>query len=106
MTHNDRLSLLKKAVSDHSQADIARKIGRSAAAINQVLKGTYAGNPDTILELVAAHYGGDTVTCPVMGEVRLSQCLESRNRPFSATNSMRVRLFKACRLCPQNSSQK
>lgn len=96
---NKRIELLESAVAESSQAEVARRIGRSAAAINQVLKGTYAGNPEAILELIAAEYGGDTVDCPVMGEVALAQCIESRNRPFAATNPMRVRLFKACHNC-------
>ncbi len=99
MTSKDRLELLRSAVAASSQAEVARRVGRSAAAINQVLRGTYAGNPEIILERVAAEYGPDSVNCPVMGEVPLAQCLESRNRPFSATNAMRVRLYKACRQC-------
>lgn len=99
MTNKDRLAILRRAVSESSQAAVARRIGRSAAAINQVLKGTYAGNPDIILELAAAAYGSETVFCPVMGEVPLAQCIEYRNRPFAATNPMRVRLYKACQVC-------
>lgn len=99
MTANDRMELLKQAIAESSQADVARRINRSAAAINQILKGSYSGNPDTILELVAAEYGGETVDCPVMGEVSLSQCMEARNRPFSAANPMRVKLFKTCKHC-------
>ena len=99
MTASDRMELLRRVVSETSQAAVARKIGRSAAAINQILKGTYAGNPGSILELVAAWYGTDTVECPVMGDVPLSRCIEERDRPFSATNPMRVRLFKACATC-------
>ena len=105
MTDKDRMDLLRRAIAETSQADVARRIGRSAAAINQIIKGSYSGNPEAILELVAAEYGNDVVDCPVMGEVALSQCLESRNRPFSAANPTRVKLYKACRACAHNPSR-
>ncbi len=100
MTTHDRMDLLKQAVAASSQAEVARRIGRSASAINQVLKGSYP-NPEAILELVAAEYGGDTVDCPVMGQVPLAQCLEERGRPFRATNHQAVKLFQACTKCPR-----
>jgi len=56
MKKNEHLALLRKAVESSSQASVARKIGRSPAAINQILKGTYAGNPETILKLVEKHF--------------------------------------------------
>lgn len=96
------MGLLRDAVAATSQAEVARRIGRSAAAINQVLKGSYAGNPDMILELIGAEYGGDEVDCPVMGRIALTHCIENRQIAFSATNHQRVRLWKACRVCGHN----
>lgn len=99
----DRLiNLLRTAVTGSSQAEVARRIGRSAAAINLVLKGTYAGNPDTILELVSAEFGGAEVDCPVMGTIALIHCIENRQISFMPTNHQRVRLWKGCRRCEFN----
>lgn len=97
-----RLAILHKAVAETSQAEVARRIQRSTAAVNQVIKGSYAGDPAAILERVAAEFGNETVQCPAMGEVPLSVCLEARTRPFAAVNPMRVRLYKACRQCERS----
>jgi hypothetical protein len=97
-----RLAVLHRAVAETSQSEVARRIQRSTAAINQVIKGTYAGDPAAILERVAAEFGNETVQCPAMGEVPLGACIEARNRPFAAVNPMRVRLYKACRQCERN----
>lgn len=102
MTTNDRLDLLRRAVDEHGQAEVGRRIGRSASAVNQVLHHKYNGNPARILELVAAEFGSETVQCPVMGEIPLARCTEERNKPFKATNPQRRRLFQACRTCPNN----
>jgi len=105
MTNRERerlTGLLREAVAGSSQAQVARTIGRSAAAINQVLKGVYAGNTDAVLERVDAEYGGAEVDCPVMGRIALAHCIENRARAFRPTNHQRVRLWKGCRDCERN----
>lgn len=102
MTNKDKLELLRRAVAASSQAAVARRIGRSAAAVNQVLKGTYAGNPQAILDLVAAYFGDETVMCPVLGEIPRHRCIEERGKPFCPTNPVRVRLYKECAKCGRN----
>jgi len=104
MTTENRIDLLRRAVDEHGQADVARRIGRSASAINQVLHDKYNGNPERILELVAAEFGCENVQCPVMGEIPLARCTEERNKPFRATNPQRRRLYLACRDCDRRKS--
>jgi transcriptional regulator with XRE-family HTH domain len=104
MTTSDRLDLLRRVVDEHGQAEVARRIGRSTAAVNQVLHGKYNGNPERILELIAAEFGSETVQCPVMGEIALARCTEERNKPFRATNPQRRRLYLACRDCDRRKS--
>jgi len=99
MTRPDRMKILRTVVAEHGQAAVARRIGRSSAAISQILSGKYCGNPDRILELVDAEYGSAEVDCPVMGRVALSRCIEERNKPFKATNPQRRHLYLACRNC-------
>ena len=103
-TEKDRImDVLRQAVAESSQAQVSRRIGRSPAAISQVLKGSYAGDTATVLELVAAEYGGAAVECPIMGSVALTLCIESRNIvDFRPTNHQRVRLWKMCRDCERN----
>jgi hypothetical protein len=96
------INLLREAVAASSQAAVARRIGRSAASINQILKGNYAGNPDGILERVSAEFGGAEVDCPVMGRIPLSHCIENRQIKFMPTNHQRVRLSKECPQCGNN----
>lgn len=95
-------NVLRAAVAASSQAEVARRINRSAAAINLVLKGTYAGNPDAILELVSAEFGGAEVDCPVMGVIPQIHCIENRQISFMPTNHQRVRLSQVCRDCENN----
>lgn len=104
MTVEDRHQLLQRVVDQHGQSEVARRIGRSTAAINQVLHGNYKGNPERILERIAAEFGFETVDCPVMGEIPLARCTEERGKPFRATNPQRRRLFVACRECERSKS--
>ena len=96
------MGILRRAVAESSQAQVARRIGRSPAAVNQVLKGIYAGDTDAVLERVSAEYGGAEVECPVMGLIALSHCIENRALAFRPTNHQRVKLWKGCRECERN----
>ena len=99
MNGDELIILLEQAVDEHSQAEVARVLGYSASAVNQVLHGRYNGDPSALLARVYEVYGGATVACPVLGEIPLSRCAEERKKPFSMASGMRVRLFRACRSC-------
>lgn len=99
MTQNDRMEIARRAVAEHGQAEVARRIGKSASALSQVMNDKYAGSPDIILELIEAEFGTSTVMCPVLGEVPLATCIEEREKPFKATSSQRVKLWRACQAC-------
>ena len=105
MTNEERervMEILRQAVEKSSQAEVARRIGRSPAAVNQVLKGVYAGDTEAVLERVSAEFGGAEVECPVMGRIALSHCIENRERAFRPVNHQRVKLWKGCRECERN----
>lgn len=104
MTQSDRMEIARRAVTEHGQAEVARRIGRSASALSQVLSGKYAGDPGIILELIEAEFGDSTVACPVLGEVPLITCIEEREKPFKATSSQRVKLWRACQACGRRKS--
>ena len=96
---NDPMTLLRQAVDAHGQAGVARKLGYSPSAVNQVLRGTYRGGLDNFMRKVAETFGHGTVQCPVMGEISLKRCALERSKPFSTTSPQRVKLYVACRRC-------
>jgi len=103
MKSNGSLELLIQAVKEEgSQAKVAARLGCSAATVSQLMSGSYNASPDAIFTRVYEVYGGQVVDCPRQGEIPLGQCVEDRRRPFSATNPRRVKLFRACKGCDNN----
>jgi len=96
---SDPMALLKQAVAGKGQAAVARELGYSPSAVNQVLKGTYGGRLDQIMRAVTDAYDPATVMCPVLGEIPISRCAAERKKPFSVSSPQRAWLWKACREC-------
>lgn len=97
------LEALRERVSQSSQRKVAEELGVSAAMVNQVLKGTYGGNLDTLRTKVEGTYLDRCVQCPVLGRLKVNECEENQKRPFTASNPQRVRLYRACRAgCPHS----
>jgi len=101
-TPPDWIVALAQACERQSQAKVARQLGYSDAVISTVLKGTYAGDHAAVATAVRAQLQADRVTCPVLGEIALARCLEEQAQPLRATSGHRVRLYHACRTCPNN----
>ncbi len=93
------LDVLRAECERTSQAAVARRLGVSPAMVNQVLKNRYRGNIQRLRARVEGMFLGRSVECPVLGQIALNECLDHRERPFAATNPLRVRLWKACRQC-------
>ena len=88
-----------------SQSLVARLIGKSPAAVSQVLKNRYGAGLGRIETAVRAHIIRERVACPGQGSesITKAECLAWQGRPFAATNPQRVRMFKACRSgCPHS----
>lgn len=102
MTYPDAMKLLQQKVAEHGQAEVARRLEVSAAAISQLLAGKYQASPDNILKRVIEVFGGLSVDCPVLGDIPLSRCADERKKPFAAVNHQAVALWKACQGCEQN----
>ncbi|MBU0945463.1 MAG: helix-turn-helix transcriptional regulator [Proteobacteria bacterium] len=103
MTERDRLTLLREAVESHgSQSKVCRKLGYSTAAISQALSGSYKGSMNRLLARVEEVFGTRAVSCPVLGEIVLPRCVAERRTPFSTSNPLRVRLYRACMDCQFN----
>jgi len=99
---NNPMTLLRQAVASEGQAGVARRLGYSPSAVNQAIKGTYAGSLSNLLQRVSETYGDGTVHCPVMGEISLKRCALERRKPFSVSSPQRVKLYVACRRCLKN----
>jgi hypothetical protein len=81
----------------------AARIGYSPAVVSAVLSRTYRGDYTRVAEKVAGALMGVTVDCPVLGEIARDRCLDEQTRGFSASSSVRARLYRACRgNCPHS----
>lgn len=88
---------LRKQVELHGQKKVALEIGYSHALVSQVINGKYSGDLNSVERAVRGAYLGDTVNCPVMGELESNRCMQFQKEPFTATNPVRVKRFRACR---------
>jgi hypothetical protein len=99
MTVETPLKLLSDVVAAVGLKAVAARTGYSPSAICHVQRGTYRGNGAKVLEAVRAAFDESLVPCPVLGDISYSRCIEEKNRPFAATNPLRVKLAKTCRNC-------
>lgn len=107
MTNEDRMTLLRRAVAElGSQAAVGRRLGYSASTVNQVLKGVYGGALDAFLTRVEECFDSAEVDCPMLGRIRLPECVEERRRPFCTANPHRVRMYQTCRRCRHNTDER
>lgn len=101
------IGVLRQQCIVSTQSAVAEKIGYSAAVVNQILKGTYKGSLVAVEKAVRGCFMGETVICPVLGEIESNLCNEHQRRPFASTNTVRVQLYRACHTpCPNNITNK
>lgn len=100
----DALQALQTACTakGSSQAKVAARLKVSDATVSNALKGRYIGNVDRLAERIRGELLKATVGCPVLGEISARICQDEREKPFSAHNPQAVRLWRACRGCPNN----
>lgn len=81
-----------------------KRVGYSASAISTVINGVYRGDLARVEETVRGALMGHVVDCPVLGEIGRDQCLAWQKKPFAATSSARVAVYRRCRSgCPHSS---
>lgn len=97
---------LARFCDKNTQAAAARKIGRSASLINQVLKNRYTGDLIGVQARVESAFSDSGVVCPVMGQITGSTCLGHQKVDYNPSNHIAVKLYVACRRCPHNVSRK
>jgi hypothetical protein len=97
----DWVAALARACDGSSQAKVAAKLGRSGALVSGVLRRKYPGDMGAVEELVRGHLLSETVNCPALGVLPLHECRAWRAKAdaFQNTNSLRVRMYRACRFC-------
>lgn len=95
--------ILAARCDETSQKKAAEEIRYSSAVVNQVLKNCYTGDIVSVEQAVRGAFLNASVPCPVLGTLTLNVCLQHQRAKFHATNSTRVRLYRACRRgCPHS----
>lgn len=92
----DWVLVLAEQCDRTSQKKAGGDIHYSSAVVNQVLKRRYTGDLSAVEKAVRGAFLNATVACPILGELPLHRCLQHQRAKFSATNQMRVRLYKMC----------
>ena len=99
----DWIIVLAEACAKSSQSAVARRLDYSGSAISAVLSNSYRGDVDRIEQMVRGVLMAETLPCPVLGALPRNQCLEWQARPYAATSSHRVAMYRACRdACPHS----
>ena len=96
----DWVLALAKACDNASQGAVGKRLGVSAAVVNQALGNSYKGRLDLVIERVKGELMHETVRCPVLGDISKRDCLDNQKRGYGATNPTRVKLSKTCPTCP------
>lgn len=93
----DWVMILAETVDLKGTRKTAERIGYSASVISRVINGKYDGNMERVAGIVRGAMLGETVMCPVSGEIARDVCLDNQKRGKPFTSSLRARLYRACR---------
>lgn len=91
------IATLREQCRAKTQSVVAKEIGYSPAVVNQVLQSKYKGDSLRVEKAVRGAYMGETVKCPIKGEIPVNHCMEIQKQPYASTNPQRIRLYRACR---------
>ncbi|MES0879674.1 transcriptional regulator [Roseibium sp. SCP14] len=81
--------------------NVAERLGYSSAVVSQTISNKYRGNLSKVEDRVRGALMGEKVACPVAGLIGRDKCLDNQALPRAITNSVRTRLYRACRnSCP------
>jgi len=90
---------LAKECDNSNQVTVARKLGRSASLINQLLKRKYPGDLNDIQKRFESAFQPDLRSCPILGQITGEACLVNQGKKYDSSNHVAVSLFKACARC-------
>lgn len=104
----ERLPPEVRVLAEHADsgtaAATARRIGMSPATVSHLISAK-AEKHDlaAIYERIRGALMGDTVACPMKGDMSRKVCLDWQGKSFASTSADRVRMFHACRSgCPHS----
>jgi hypothetical protein len=101
----DWVLALAEAADASSQNKVATQIGRSSAAISNVIGNKYPADTAPIEAVVRATLMAENINCPEVGPMPLAQCHEWRARcanDFQPLSSVHRTMRKACAACKHN----
>lgn len=99
----DWISELARLAAGHGLNACAERLGYSAAVVSQAIANKYPGDMKKLEGKVRGALMGETVTCPVLGEIGRDACLDWQAKPRAHTNAVRTRVYRACRGgCPHS----
>ncbi|MBL4750509.1 MAG: hypothetical protein JKX71_08025 [Amylibacter sp.] len=100
----DWVQKLAKECQASSQVKVSKRLNRSSALVNQVLKCKYKGDLKAVEDCVRGVFMDGTITCPALGVIPTNECQDWRKkaRKFAGVNTLRVRMYRACTSCPRN----
>jgi DNA-binding transcriptional regulator YdaS (Cro superfamily) len=90
-----------------SQGKAAKRLGLSSATISQTIRNNYRGNLENVRGRVEDILDTSVVNCPALGQITSKGCLDWRDlaKRGGTTIPLRVRMQRACRLCPRNAKK-
>lgn len=98
--------VLAAACDDASQNIVAKQLGYSAARISQILNRRNMAGSGVVERAVRGAFMGDTVACPALHqELPSNECVTWQRRPYDGSNHQTVRMFLACRYCPNRKQE-
>lgn len=82
---------------------VAARLGVSTTMISQVIGKKYNGDMSRIETVVRGSLMGETVACPVLGDMTRDICLGWQAKEPLPSSSMRSQMYDACRAgCPHS----
>lgn len=89
---------LRTECAASTQAIVAGKLGISEATVSQVLSGTYKASTMRIERRIRGEFIGETVDCPVMGNVSMHLCQDMQERKDTGSSDQwTMQCYGACR---------
>ena len=82
---------------------VAKVLNYAPAVISQVLGKKYPASTDRLEERVRGIFLDAKIACPANGDLPLQECQDWRDKAgrFVLGNPQRVRMYRACNLCPR-----
>ncbi|QDG74431.1 transcriptional regulator [Labrenzia sp. PHM005] len=99
----DYVRELARLADNQSLNSCAKRIGLSPATLSQTISNRYPGNQKKVEAAVRGALMGETVVCPILGEIGRHICLDWQGKPRAVTNAIRSQVYRACRDgCPHS----